>query len=117
MKPSQAKLTMYDGTPVKSKGRCELQMVDSSEVDSLAFEVVETKHATLLSLDTRLKLHLITVNEHVHLVDSAQEVDVNALLQEYDDVFTGLGFLPGDTACETKRYRLSRTDLGRSHTR
>ena len=96
IKPSQAKLTMYDGTRVKSKGRCDLQIVDSSEVDSLTFDVVETKHATLLSLATCLKLHLITVNEHVHLMDSAQEIDVNALRQEYVDVFTGLGCVPGE---------------------
>ena len=65
-------------------------------MDSLTFDVVETKNATLLSLDTCLKLHLITVNEHVHLMDSAQEIDVNALRQEHVDVFTGLGCVPGE---------------------
>ena len=50
MTTSHVKLTMYDGTQIESKGRCELQIEVSSEQLSLAFEVVETKHATLLSL-------------------------------------------------------------------
>ena len=96
MTTSHVKLTMYDGTQVESKGRCELQIEVSSEQLSLAFEVVETKRATLLSLDTCLKLQLITINEVVHLVDSSPNKDVNVLLQECDDVFTGLGCLPGE---------------------
>ena len=96
MTTSHVKLTMYDGTQIESKCRCELQIEVSSEQLSLAFEVVETKHATLLSLDTCLKLQLITVNEVVHLVDSSPKKDVNVLPQEYDDVFTGLGCLPGE---------------------
>ena len=56
------------------------------------FDVVETKHATLLSLDTCLQLNLITMGEQVHLI----EVKVEALIKEYEDIFIGSGCLPGE---------------------
>ncbi len=59
-------------------------------------EVVETKHATLLSQDTCLQLNLITVGEQVHLIDEQSEVKVEALIKEYEDVFIGMGCLPGE---------------------
>ena len=48
MQPSTSKLTMYDGSQVLSKGQCYLQMRESGQEQNLMFEVVETKHATLL---------------------------------------------------------------------
>ena len=69
MQPSTSKLTMYDGSQVLSKGQCYLQMRESGQEQNIMVEVVETKHATLLSLDTCLQLNLITVGEQVHLFD------------------------------------------------
>ena len=60
------------------------------------FEVVEIKHATLLSLDTYLQLNLITVAEQVHLIDEQSEVKVEALVKECVDVFIGMGCLPNE---------------------
>ena len=54
------------------------------------FQVVETKHCSLLSLDTCLHLNLLSVNEHVHLVNTRQYRNVDAMLEEYTDVFSGL---------------------------
>ena len=59
------------------------------------FEVVETKNATLLSLDTCLQLQLIEVAEEVYLVDEQAEKEVEAIIKEYEDVFNGMGCLPG----------------------
>ena len=96
MQPSTSKLTMYDGSQVLSKGQCYVQMRESGQEQNLMFEVVETKHATLLSLDTCLQLNWITVGEQVHLIDEQSDVKVEALIKEYEDVFIGMGCLPGE---------------------
>ena len=85
LKPSHARLTMYEGTGCEDKRKVPLM-----------FEVVETKHCSLLSLDTCLRLNLLSVNEHVHLVNTHQYRNVDAMLEEYTDVFSGLGCLPGE---------------------
>ena len=54
MMPSSTTLTMYDGSKLQSKGRCHLNLRESGQEQTLMFEVVETKNATLLSLDTCL---------------------------------------------------------------
>ena len=59
LKPSHARLTMYEGTVVRSKGRCQLEVCDDKRNVPLMFEVVETKHCSLLSLDTCLHLNLL----------------------------------------------------------
>ena len=71
-------------------------MGESGQEQTLMFEVVETKHATLLSLDTCLQLNLITVAEQLHLIDEQSDVKVEALIKEYEDVFIGMGCLPGE---------------------
>ena len=43
MMPSSTTLTMYDGSKVQSKGRCHLNLRESGQVQTLMFEVVETK--------------------------------------------------------------------------
>ena len=86
----------YDGSQVLSNGQCYLQMRESGQEQTLMFEVVETKHATLLSQDTCLQLNLITVGEQVHLIDEQSEVKVEALIKEYEDVFIGMVCLPGE---------------------
>ena len=43
LKPSHARLTMYESTVVRSKGRCQLEVCDDKRNVPLMFEVVETK--------------------------------------------------------------------------
>ena len=82
MMPSSTTLTMYDGSKVQSKGRCHLNLREYAQVQTLMFEVVETKNDTLLSLDTCLQLQVIAVGEEVHLVDEQAEKKVEALIKE-----------------------------------
>jgi len=93
---STTTLTMYDGTQVLSQGRCYLQMSEVCQNQTLMFELVETKHATLLSLDTCLQLDLISVKESVHLIEEQSETNVENVITKYADVFTGMGCLPGE---------------------
>ena len=59
LKPSHARLTMYKGTMVRSKGRCQLEVCDGKRNVPLMLEVVEPKRYSLLSLDTCLHLNLL----------------------------------------------------------
>ena len=99
---SNTKLTMYDSTMRGSKGKCQLQLTNQQgEVILLTFEVLETKHHTLLSLDSCLELHLLSYEvESVCLAEALQKVSKEQLLKDYQDVFSGLGCLPGEYCIE-----------------
>ena len=75
---SNTKLTIYDGTVRGSKGKCQLQLTNrQGEVILLTFEVLETKHHTLLSLDSCLELHLLSYKvELVCLAEALQKVSI-----------------------------------------
>ena len=50
----------------------------------------KTLHCSRLSLDTCLHFNLLSVKEHVHLVTTRPYRNVDAMLEEYTDVFSGL---------------------------
>ena len=50
---------------------------------------------TIVKTATVKQLQLMAVGEEVYLVDEQAENKVEALIQEYKDVFNGIGWLPG----------------------
>ena len=93
---SSITLTMYDGSLRRSMGRCTLQLA-AETISQLEFEVLDTKHHSLLSLDTCLKLGLLKYNtEEVCIVHSDQELTHSRICEEYLDLFSGIGCLPGE---------------------
>ena len=63
----------------------------------LKFEVLDTNKLTLLSLDTSLKLRLISYEaEEVCVVDKYQKFTKEQIRQQYPEVFKGIGALPGE---------------------
>ncbi|KAL5517497.1 hypothetical protein EMCRGX_G003052 [Ephydatia muelleri] len=77
-------------------GRCTLQLA-AETISQLEFEVLDTKHHSLLSLDTCLKLGLLKYNtEEVCIVHSDQELTHSRICEEYLDLFSGIGCLPGE---------------------
>ena len=63
----------------------------------LVFELLETKHHTLLSLDSCLGLQLLSYeSESVCLAEASQGLSKEAILNSYQDVFKGTGCLPGE---------------------
>ena len=63
----------------------------------MEFEVLDTKHNSLLSLDTCLKLGLLKYNtEEVCIVHSDQELTRSRICEEYSDLFSGIGCLHGE---------------------
>ena len=68
---------------------------------ALTFEVLETKHHTLLSLHSCLELCLLSYEmESVCLAEARQKVSKEQVLKDYHDVFSGLGCLPGEYCIE-----------------
>ena len=95
---SQTTLTMYDGTVRRSMGRWQTQVYNrQEELTWLDFEVLETKHHTLLSLDTCISLSLLSYEtESVCLAEATQNMSKEVLLRDYEDVFRGVGCLQGE---------------------
>ena len=95
-------LVMYDGSVRKSLGGCHLQVeVAERKVKSLYFEVMKSNHHSLLSLDTCLTLNLLSYKiGTVYAIQEEQKVTRLQVLEEFDDVFGGLGSLPGEYEIE-----------------
>ncbi|KAL5481461.1 hypothetical protein EMCRGX_G021622 [Ephydatia muelleri] len=95
-------LVMYDGSVRKSLGGCHLQIeVAERKVKSLYFEVMKSNHHSLLSLDTCLTLNLLSYKiGTVYAIQEEQKVTRLQVLEEFDDVFGGLGSLPGEYEIE-----------------
>ena len=74
LKQSNTVLTMYDGRGKKSLGTCSLDVVKKEGQEfRLKFEVLDTNKLTSLSLDTSLKLRLISYKaEEVCVMDEYQ---------------------------------------------
>ena len=100
MKNSKTVLAMYDGSTRKSCGFCQLWVRDKlGRVHQLRFEVLRTRHCSLLSLDTSLMLELITYTVWYGsnlCIGGRQRITKDGLLGKFLDVFSGVGCLPGE---------------------
>ena len=90
-----AKLKFYDGTMTPVQGECNFWCECKGVQHQLNLKVIVGLQKPLLSGEACNKLGLITINE-VHQVTTPDSND-DAPLQEYGDVFEGLGCLPGIT--------------------
>ena len=88
-------ITTYDDTKVVPDGWCNLTVTDNdNHKQHLNFLVMQTKQHSLLSLNACMSLQLIKINdEHVHLT---AEEPIENILVNYEDVFKGVGCLPGE---------------------
>ena len=91
VQPTKVKLNMYNDTQIKPLGTLKLKVAENGE--TLKFYVVDQlqpKHS-LLSAQSCLDMGLISLTESVHLVTPQED-----LLKEFEDVFKGVGTLPGE---------------------
>jgi len=95
LSPSNVTLVTYDGTELKSKGRATVSF-DHIKAP-ITFEVIDThtNPRPLLGIDTCLELGLINVSEQIHAMGQ-HKVTRESLLSEFEDVFMGLGEMPGE---------------------
>ena len=83
-------IRQFDGSTTRALGGCKIQV----EGKTLYVLVHRTRTHSLLSLDACLELGLISVEcEWVNLVTDG---DVNDIIESYNDVFQGVGCLPGE---------------------
>eukprot|EP00731_Ephydatia_muelleri_P035349 Em0116g1a len=112
MKNSKTVLAMYDGSTRKSCGFCQLWVRDKlGRVHQLRFEVLRTRHCSLLSLDTSLMLELITYTVWYGsnlCIGGRQRITKDGLLGKFLDVFSGVGCLP---AVEAKLRSLEKSGM------
>ena len=118
LRKSNARLQLYDDTVMLPLGTCKLQCHWQGRDYVLDFQVVNVNQKPLLSATTCEQLGLLTVNlkERVHAVKEAesQEGTVKAqvpqtpltpdhIAENYTDVFSGLGCLPGEYRVEVDK--------------
>ena len=98
LEPTNATITCYNETNSTPLGWCYLETRDSQENKiTLKFLVLDVKQHSLLSMSTCLEMQLLHVAESVHLT---MHEDLDALFTEFEDVFDGLGELPGEYEIE-----------------
>lgn len=87
------KLTAYGGAQVSVKGKCVLKIEKNANRKMKAeFFVVKAPNAkALIGLQTCQNLELISINQ----VNEVQEKKAD-IIEEYKDVFTGLGLVEGE---------------------
>ena len=100
---SKTTLKLYDGTLIKPKGECDLKAEHNGKTHFLRFQVMDTSQTPLLSAETcqRLNLLQVTSSQVIHSLEASQALNASTpnttegLISYYDDVFDGLGCLPG----------------------
>jgi hypothetical protein len=87
------KLTGYGGAQVPVKGKCVLEIEQNTnrKTEAEFFIVKAPNSKALIGLPTCQNLKLISIN----LVNEVQEKKPD-IIEEYNDVFTGLGLVEGD---------------------
>jgi hypothetical protein len=76
--------------PLKSAGVATLSLVYRDRRMDTDFLVIDTQDPTLLGLDACLRLGIV----HADAVDASS--NTNALIEQYADIFTGVGCVPGE---------------------
>lgn len=106
--PSKTMLKLYNDTLIKPEGTCMLRTEHEGSTHILEFQVMKTSQTPLLSAETCQTLNLIQVNSK-HVINnidttSPQVTDAPKTTEDiiaiYDDVFDGLGCLPGQLHLE-----------------
>ncbi|KAL1446523.1 hypothetical protein WDU94_003657 [Cyamophila willieti] len=102
LEPSNVKLLPYGNqTSMMPLGKVELMTRYKDEQILAEFLIVDCNAVPLLGLDTCVKLNLIT---RVNAVESAvlYNMSKESVVKKYQDLFTGLGTLPGKYHIELK---------------
>ena len=88
-------IVSYTGERKQIAGKISLPVWHKNRKKTLTFNVVNGDYQPILSLNTSVMLGLVTLADCdvLSLTTSAQN---NAILEEYKDVFEGLGELPGE---------------------
>ncbi|XP_041485958.1 uncharacterized protein K02A2.6-like [Lytechinus variegatus] len=93
LQKAKVKLTGYYETNIPVKGRCYVQMEYKGVKHSVQCFIIPGNRQPLLGLRTSEDLYLV---KRVYHVDKQTEIKTGkTVVQDYDNVFVGLGCLPG----------------------
>ena len=92
IKPTTAKSRVYDGTIIPVVGEATLKCKANKQEQDITFKIISGQQKPLLSGDTCIRLGLLTINS----VQTIVVRTTDSLLEEYQDVFQGLGCLQGE---------------------
>ena len=90
---TKMKVRGYSGTAIPVKGRCLVEVTHKDRERTLAFVVVHRDVQAKLGLAACERLNLV---KRVLVVESEGETVYDELMEEYSDLFQGLGCLPGE---------------------
>lgn len=91
LQPATQRITAYGGEQLKVRGTCQLKCKHRDHSVTLEFYIVDTEAPPILGMRASLDLNLIKLILAVTKEDEAQ-----SLLEEYADVFQGIGEFPGE---------------------
>ena len=91
--PVEMKVTGYTGENVPVKGSCIVTLQHKGKQFRAQLLIVENSIQPILGINACEKLNLL---KRVYVVTSQTENDQESTLAEYEDVFEGLGCLPGE---------------------
>jgi len=91
LQKSRTKLKFYDGTTLIPRGQYTFDCLHNDQEWKLKFQIVEAQQQPLISGDTCKEMGLLILNVDVNSVAQVDDV-----VSAYNDVFEGLGSLPGE---------------------
>ena len=96
MECSKTRLKLFDGSLMKPLGEVNLQVIHGGQTQVLKFQVVSGTNKPLLSAETCQKLGLLKLGSETEVLTldvNQAPLTVQSILQDYQDVFKGLGHI------------------------
>ena len=102
LQPVHNHLYGYSGKHLDVKGQCKIECRYRDICRELVFYVVNTDAPPVLSLKSCLEMNLIKLilSTEITKRDNGPGITEDDLLQDYKDVFTGIGLFPGEHRIE-----------------
>ncbi|PFX34826.1 Uncharacterized protein K02A2.6 [Stylophora pistillata] len=94
LKPCQKEIVSYTGDRRKIAGKATLPVWSRGQRRSMEFNILDGDYQPILSLNTSLNLGFVSLH-NCDVLALHVKCPKASLLEEYEDVFDGLGALPG----------------------
>ena len=107
--PPDGKIRLYDGRVVEPLGSYTFTVsLNSGPKCKIPFDILESAPWPIIDGNTCIKQDWISLGsgQYIHSSNSKEyePLSFDKLMRDYDDVFTGLGFLPGEYHIEVDPY-------------
>ena len=98
LQPVRSHLYGYSGKPLDVKGQCKIECRYKKQCHKLVFYLVNTDASPVLSLRSCIEMNLIklVLSTEIKPGNVGQGMTKEQVLDDYKDVFTGIGLFPGE---------------------